>query len=240
MAILGLPMSEISLAVPSLCAPGPVHLAQTICPPMCGSTLALPSPLPTCRHFGVPAATTAPWSTWTATRATALTMATWMTSRRRSGLRPAWRQSASWRSATWWRGGSPAAAAACPPRWRVRARAWVAPGRLSPGHRSMVLLQGAVMHARMCHACPRLGLSAVSAHLPTLPALAPPAEELEDDELRPRRRRRLEEAQAGMDDDGELVSARLGGASLLQSCSPACRSGPGASAVCNTCATPSW
>jgi len=38
-----------------------------------------------------------------------------------------------------------------------------------------------------------------------MPPPAAAAEDLDDDERRPRRRRRLEEAQAGMDEDEELV-----------------------------------
>lgn len=46
------------------------------------------------------------------------------------------------------------------------------------------------------------------------PGPAAHAEELDDDDRRPRRRRRLEEAQAGMDEDEDLVGGQLAGQRL--------------------------
>lgn len=60
----------------------------------------------------------------------------------------------------------------------------------------------AALHSPACRSQRSL-VASVCQWSPTPPA----AEELDEDERRPRRRRRLEEAQAGMDEDEDLVSA---------------------------------
>lgn len=104
------------------------------------------------------------------------------------------------------------------------------PAGLCPGGAAVVRrahrqAQGECMVAAACShdptLLPPLARSVCDTLCAARPLVPPAAEELDDDERRPRRRRRLEEAQAGMDEDEDLVRWEVTHGTVVW-CSHAC------------------